>query len=76
MVTNDRWTDHGRHSRQAREVGLPGSSWATDTPSLTPPNPNQAREAVRWRTIRFTWIREVFAPAADDLGRFGRAEGV
>ena len=51
VVTNDRWTDHGRHSRQVRE-------------------------AVRRRTIRFTWIREVFVPAADDLGRFGRAEGV
>jgi len=51
VVTNDRWTDHGRHSRQVRE-------------------------AVRRRTIRFTWIREVFVPAADDRGRFGRAEGV
>lgn len=32
-----------------------------------------ATEAVRARTLRFGWIREVFAPAADDVGRFNRA---
>jgi len=51
VVTNDRWNDHGRNSRQARD-------------------------AVRRRTIRFSWMRGVFAPAADDLGRFGRAEAI
>ena len=32
VVTNDRWTDHGRHSRQVHEAGLPESSWATRHP--------------------------------------------
>ena len=34
-----------------------------------------ATAAVKVRTLRFGWIREVFAPAADDLGRFSHARG-
>ena len=37
VVTNDRWTDHGRHSREAREAGLPESSWATRHPYRNSP---------------------------------------
>ena len=34
-----------------------------------------ATAAVKARTMRFGWIREVFAPAADDVGRYSRADG-